>query len=89
MSEPKVIVLGRGEWVSGAGIIDGLPSICFGPAPVAKERGTKVTEAVARFATENGALVISFADIAAAVQTLDLINDAIAAKASELFEATP
>jgi len=71
------IVLGRGEWVAGTFLSDGLPSLCFGPAPEPKAPGEKPTEAVAQFATHNGAVVISFGSVEAAMRMLDMVKEAL------------
>lgn len=76
------IVLGKGEWISGVYLQDGLPSMCFGPAPEPKEPGTSPTEEAARYAARNGAVVISFASVAAAMRVLDMVREAIDLKQS-------
>lgn len=74
------IVLGRGEWVAGTFLQDGLPSLCFGPAPEPKEPGTSPTEEVAQYATRNGAVVISFSSVAAAMRMLDMVKESLELK---------
>lgn len=71
------IVLGEGNWVAGVYLQDGLPSLAFGPAPEPKEPGTKPTEEVAEYATRNGAVIISFVNIASAVRMIDMVKEAI------------
>ena len=84
-TEPiRHIILGRGEWVAGVYLQDELPSLCFGPAPEPKEPGTKPTEEVAQFATRNGAVVISFGNVAAASRLLDMVKEAMEMKQASI-----
>ena len=72
----RVITLGLGEFVAGTYIRAGMPSLCFGPAPEPRQPGEQPTLEVAEYATRNGAVVISFANIAAMERMLDLIKEA-------------
>ena len=71
------LILGEGAWVAVVYLQDGMPSLCFGPAPEPKEPGTAPTEEVAQFASRNGAVIISFSSMAAAVRMLDMMKEAI------------
>lgn len=86
----RYIVLGRGEWLAGVYLHDGLPSLCFGPAPEPKEPGTTPTEDVVEFASLNGAVVISLGSVDAASRLLDMIKAAVDLKQADMAsEAQP
>jgi hypothetical protein len=73
----RYVTLGLGEWVVGTYLHDDMPAICFGPAPEPKAPGEKPTEEVAKYATFNGAVVLSFANASAATGMLDLVKEAM------------
>jgi hypothetical protein len=80
----RYVTLGLGEWVVGTYLHDDMPAICFGPAPEPKAPGEKPTEEVAKYATFNGAVVLSFANASAATGMIDLVKEAMNRKRSAL-----
>lgn len=70
----RTVTLGEGKWLAGTLISDGLPALCFGPAPDQQAPGSHPTTEAAIFATQNGAVVIRFTSPDAMTRMLDLMK---------------
>jgi hypothetical protein len=85
----RTVTLGEGKWLAGTLISDGMPALCFGPAPDQREPGTIPTAEAAIFATQNGAVVIRFTSPDAMTRMLDLMKQLADEIVKAQAEATP